>query len=144
MIRGCGGTVLFRFVACARRRIPRGRRSTSSGRRSPKHPYTGPVAILTGGSDVSAGETFVQALLNRPRTVRIGQNTQGVFSDILERHLPNGWLFGLPDEEFLTRTGRTFDGTGIPPRIRTPVFTAAEVRHDRDSAFDTAMMLLSR
>jgi hypothetical protein len=112
--------------------------------RPAKHPYTGPVAILTGGSDVSAGETFVQALLNRPRTVRIGQNTQGVFSDILERHLPNGWLFGLPDEEFLTRTGRTFDGTGIPPQIRTPVFTAAEFRHNRDSAFDTAMMLLSR
>lgn len=107
-------------------------------------PYTGPVAILTGGSDVSAGETFVQGLLDRPRTVRIGQNTQGVFSDILERHSPNGWLFGLPDEEFLTRTGRTFDGTGIPPQIRTPVFTAAEFRHDRDSAFDTAMRLLSR
>ncbi|MEK8169447.1 hypothetical protein NKH77_05490 [Streptomyces sp. M19] len=28
----------------------------------------------------------------------------------------------LPNEEFLTRTGRTFDGTGIPPHSDEPVF----------------------
>ncbi|WP_277994563.1 hypothetical protein [Streptomyces sp. A10(2020)] len=30
----------------------------------------------------------------------------------------------LPNEEFLTRSGRTFDGTGIPPHLTEPVFTA--------------------
>ncbi|GAA4635802.1 S41 family peptidase [Actinoallomurus vinaceus] len=106
--------------------------------------YRGPVAILTGGSTVSAGETFTQALMDRlPRPVRIGENTQGVFSDILDRRLPNGWAFGLPDEEFLTRTGRTFDGPGIPPDVRTPVFTDEELAKGRDSAFDRAVALLS-
>jgi hypothetical protein len=104
--------------------------------------YTGPIAVLTGGSDVSAGETFVQALMGRPRTIRIGDNTQGVFSDILDRTLPNGWAFGLPNEEFRNRFGRTYDGTGIPPEIRTPVFTKAEFSHNRDSAFDTATAIL--
>jgi hypothetical protein len=32
----------------------------------------------------------------------IGENTQRVFSDILTRELPNGWWFGLLDEEYLT------------------------------------------
>lgn len=102
--------------------------------------YTGPIAVLTGGSTVSAGETFTQALMERPgRTVRIGQPTQGVFSDTLERRLPNGWNIMLPNEEFRTRHGRTFDGTGIPPHIAEPVFTDEEFAHDRDSAFDRAV-----
>jgi hypothetical protein len=107
--------------------------------------YSGPVVILTGGSAMSAGETFTLATFGRsPRPVRIGENTQGVFSDTLIRSLPNGWHFILPNEEFLTREGRTFDGTGIPPDLRTPVFTDEEFAADRDSAFDQAIGLLSR
>ncbi|MFG3495588.1 S41 family peptidase [Streptomyces sp. NPDC047928] len=106
--------------------------------------YTGPVAVLTGGSTFSAGETFIQALMERPgaRTVRIGQATQGVFSDVLARALPGGWQLGLPNEEFLTRAGRTFDGTGIPPHIEVPVFTDEEFARRRDSAFDAAVGFL--
>lgn len=107
--------------------------------------FAGPVAVLTGGSTVSAGETFTQALMNRPAsTVRIGQPTQGVFSDTLERRLPNGWRFMLPNEEYRTLTGRTFDGTGIPPHIPEPVFTDEEFKQNRDSAFDRARGELRR
>lgn len=115
----------------------------------PVHPvkgrprYTGPVAVLTGGMTYSAGETFTQALIDRPgRTVRIGEPTQGVFSDTLDRVLPNGMALWLPNEEFLTRSGRTFDGAGIPPHIRTPVFTEEEFAKNRDSAFDAAVAAL--
>lgn len=105
--------------------------------------YTGPVAVLTGGTTFSAGETFTQALIDRPgRTVRIGQNTQGVFSDTLDRALPNGMAISLPNEQFLTREGQTFDGAGIPPHVRTPVFTDEEFAKNRDSAFDTAVAML--
>ncbi|GCD97977.1 S41 family peptidase [Embleya hyalina] len=101
--------------------------------------YTGPLAVLTGGSTVSAGETFTQSLMNRPgHTVRIGEATQGVFSDVLDRALPNGWRLGLPNEVFRTRDGTTFDGTGIPPHISEPVFTDEEFAHHKDSAFDRA------
>ncbi|MGD6742020.1 S41 family peptidase [Streptomyces sp. BH106] len=105
--------------------------------------YTGPVAVLTGGSTVSAGETFTQALMDRPgRTVRIGQPTQGVFSDVMTRRLPNGMSAWLPNEEFLTRSGSTFDGTGIPPHLKEPVFTKEEFAKKRDSAFDRALNIL--
>ncbi|MET9912973.1 S41 family peptidase [Streptomyces sp. NPDC006476] len=107
--------------------------------------YTGPVAVLTGGSTVSAGETFTQALVDRPgRPVRIGQPTQGVFSDVMVRRLPNGMAVWLPNEEYLTRTGRTFDGVGIPPHLTEPVFTKEEFAQHRDSAFDRAVALLRR
>ncbi|MET9296432.1 S41 family peptidase [Streptomyces sp. NPDC003077] len=107
--------------------------------------YTGPVAVLTSGSTVSAGETFTQALMERPgRTVRIGEPTQGVFSDVLIRALPNGWAVGLPNEQFLTRSGHAFDGPGIPPHIPVPVFTPEEFAHGRDSALARAVTELSR
>ncbi|WP_405167336.1 S41 family peptidase [Nocardia sp. NBC_01499] len=110
--------------------------------------FTGPIAILTGGSTVSAGETFTQAMLERPsRTTRIGQPTQGVFSDVMERKLPGDrhadWWFGVPNELFLTSDGRTFDGAGIPPELTEPVFTDDEFGQDRDSAFDRAVRWLT-
>ncbi|GGS21366.1 peptidase [Streptomyces aureoverticillatus] len=107
--------------------------------------YTGPVAVLTGGSTVSAGETFTQALIDRPgSTVRIGQHTQGVFSDVLMRRLPFGGMGAwLPNEEFLTRSGTTFDGPGIPPHLTEPVFTEEEFEKNRDSAFDRALKILA-
>ncbi|MEI5103779.1 S41 family peptidase [Streptomyces sp. PmtG] len=105
--------------------------------------YTGPIAVLTGGSTVSAGETFTQALMDRPaKTVRIGRPTQGVFSDVLARALPNGMNVWLPNEEFLTRAGHTFDGPGIPPHLSEPVFTKEEFAKNRDSAFDRAVRVL--
>ncbi|HEY8979001.1 MAG TPA: S41 family peptidase [Streptomyces sp.] len=107
--------------------------------------YTGPIALLTGGSTVSAGETFTQALIDRPgRTVRIGQPTQGVFSDVLSRELPNAMKAWLPNEEYLTRTGKTFDGPGIPPHLTEPVFTKEEFDQGKDSAFDRAVTVLRR
>lgn len=110
--------------------------------------FAGPIAILTGGSTVSAGETFTQAMLERPsRTTRIGESTQGVFSDMMERKLPGArhtdWWFGVPNEEFLTSNGRTFDGAGIPPELTEPVFTDEEFAQQRDSAFDRAMQWLT-
>jgi len=49
----------------------------------------------------------------------------------------------VPNEEYLTRTGRTYDVTGIPPDVRVPVFTPEEYAADRDSAFDAALHLLT-
>ncbi|GHC68891.1 hypothetical protein GCM10010309_35470 [Streptomyces violaceochromogenes] len=105
--------------------------------------YTGPIAVLTSGTTVSAGETFTQALSDRPGgTVRVGQPTQGVFSDVVMRNLPNGMTAILPNEEFLNRSGRTYDGTGIPPHLNEPVFTKEEFAKKRDSAFDRAVSVL--
>ncbi|MFJ4819916.1 S41 family peptidase [Streptomyces sp. NPDC088801] len=105
--------------------------------------YTGPIAVLTGGSTVSAGETFTQALIDRPGgTIRVGRPTQGVFSDVMARNLPGGMTAWLPNEEFLNRSGRTYDGSGIPPHITEPVFTKEEFAKNRDSAFDRAVSIL--
>ncbi|QLE71453.1 S41 family peptidase [Streptomyces rectiverticillatus] len=109
--------------------------------------YTGPVAVLTGRLTISAGETLTQALMGRARpTERIGENTQGSFSDTLERRLPNGWRFILPNEEFLSAQDHrtTYDITGISPDVATPVFTEEEFRTHRDSALAEARRFVAR
>ncbi|WDN56702.1 S41 family peptidase (plasmid) [Streptomyces clavuligerus] len=107
--------------------------------------YTGPLAVLTSGSTVSAGETFTKALAERPLpTTLIGENTQGALSDVLGRVLPNGWLLGLSNERYTTPRGDSHEGAGIPPHISVPVFTEEEFAADRDSAFDRAVALLTR
>ncbi|MFF7730412.1 S41 family peptidase [Streptomyces sp. NPDC008001] len=107
--------------------------------------YTGPLAVLTGRLTMSAGETFTQALMQRgPKPTLIGENTQGLFSDRLERTLPNGWQFWLPNEEFLSaKDGRTtYDGTGIAPDVRVPVFAEEDLTTGKDPALTKALELL--
>src|SRR5712692_3632589 len=98
------------------------------------------VALLIGPDTVSAGETFTMALCGRkPQVVLIGLNTQGVFSDVLNRSLPNGWHFHLPNEVYLTANGQAFDGTGVPPDIRVPFFIGADLQSGRDAALEEAI-----
>jgi hypothetical protein len=104
--------------------------------------YRGPVVELTGLLSVSAAETFTQALLGRrPAVVRVGEPTQGVFSDVLSRRLPNGWRFGLPNERFVT-DGRSYDGPGIAPDSLVPVFAPADIAAGRDRALEAAIAIL--
>ena len=104
--------------------------------------FKGRVIELTGIHSVSAAETFTQALLKRQPTVtRVGEHTQGVFSDVLGRKLPNGWEFGLPNERFMT-DGKNYDGPGIPPDVPVAVFPKSDLDAGRDGAIEKALELL--
>jgi len=106
--------------------------------------FFGPVAQLTGPYTISAGETLTQALMGRePHITRIGQSTQGVFSDVQNRQLPNGWSMGLPNEIFFTEDGRYFDGPGIPPDLEVPVFRLVDLDASVDPALESALASLS-
>jgi Peptidase family S41/Tricorn protease C1 domain len=107
--------------------------------------FRGPTVELIGPLTISAGETFTQALMGRtPPITRIGENTQGVFSDVLGRRLPNGWRFGLPNEVFRTPHGTTFDGPGIPPDVAVPVFADEDVAAGKDPGVAKALEILRK
>jgi hypothetical protein len=107
--------------------------------------FRGPIVVLTGPITMSAAESFVQSLIARDAPVtRVGEATQGVFCDVLSRRLPNGWTFGLPNAVYLTGDNKTFDVTGIPPDISSPVFTDPDIAQRKDPALETARRVLSR
>jgi hypothetical protein len=106
--------------------------------------FYGKVILLTGNDSVSAAETFAMALLGRSdRVIRIGQPTQGVFSDVLKRHMPNGWILGLPNEIYLTENGHAFDGPGLLPDIKTPVFSNENFAKGQDPAVEAAQAVIA-
>ncbi|MFJ4191125.1 S41 family peptidase [Kitasatospora sp. NPDC089509] len=106
--------------------------------------FTGPVTLLTSSISASAAETFAQALMGRsPHVTRIGENTQGVFSDVLVKLISPDFALVLPNEEYLNRDGSTFDGPGIAPDLRTPVYSPDELAALKDSALSTARRVLA-
>jgi Peptidase family S41/Tricorn protease C1 domain len=106
--------------------------------------FRGPVVLLTSRDSHSAAETFTMALMARaPHITRIGDPTQGVFSDVLNRVLPNGWTFLLPNEIFLDKTGNAYDVTGVPPDIALTPFAADDLASGRDSDLNDALRILA-
>ena len=107
--------------------------------------YRGKVVLLIGPDTLSGGETFAMALMGRkPKVSAIGENTQGVFSDVFGHKLPNGWTFGFPNELYLTKSGMSFDGRGVPPNIRVPVYPKVDLESSRDSALVRALEVFGR
>jgi C-terminal processing protease CtpA/Prc len=94
---------------------------------------------------MSGAETFTQALMGRaPRVTIVGENHSGLFCDSLDRRLPNGWAFSLPNAVYRTADGTAFDVSRIPPDVRIPVFADEDVAAGRDPVMTTAVGLLSR
>jgi hypothetical protein len=106
--------------------------------------FQGPVVELIGPLTQSAGETFTMALMGRtPRVIRVGESTQGVFSDTLSRRLPNGWMIYLSNEIVRTKDGKAFDAIGVPPDIAVPVFAHNDIAAGRDLALAAAVSQLA-
>lgn len=82
-----------------------------------KNPYNKPVYLLIGPESASATEIMALSALSLPNITLIGSRTEGVFSDVLDRALPNGWEFGLSSEVYLDLQGNNYEGVGIPPDI---------------------------
>jgi carboxyl-terminal processing protease len=77
--------------------------------------YIKPVYILTSYQTASASETFILGTMNLPNVQRIGSNTAGVFSDVLDKRLPNGWNYGLSNEIYESADCINFEVSGINP-----------------------------
>ena len=77
--------------------------------------YQKPVYLLIGNGSASATEIMTLASLELGNFTRIGGNTNGVFSDILDKSLPNGWNFGLSNEVYLDLSNNNYEGVGITP-----------------------------
>jgi hypothetical protein len=84
---------------------------------APTGTYSGNIYLLTSELTASAAEILVLALLQHPRVTRIGEPTQGILSDTLERHLPNGWHLTLSNEIYRAFDETLYEDVGIPPHI---------------------------
>lgn len=101
-----------------------------------KERYAGRIFLFTSALTASAAEIFVLALLNHPRITRIGEATQGMLSDAMERHLPNGWSMTLSNEVYRAVDGELYEDRGVPPHVELPFLDRRGIDPDRDPMLD--------
>lgn len=101
--------------------------------------YLNPVSVLISTDTASAAEIFAISMNQLPQVTLIGENTEGILSDILVKPLPNGWIAGLSNEVYLDAQGSSFEGAGVSPDIESPVFRIEDIRNGADPALDIAL-----
>lgn len=113
--------------------------------------YKGKIVVLTSYQTASSAETLVLSSLAMPQVIRIGSPTMGVFSDVLQKKLPNGWRFGLSNEIYQSNTQQNFEHQGISPDHaiaypRNPMAFFRFVREQKngDLAIQKALSVLSK
>ncbi len=87
-----------------------------------------PVVLLTSNLTGSGAEIFTMALRDLPQVTVMGEATGGGLSDIHGITLPNGWLFGLSNQEYRTPDDTLYEGVGLPPDIDVATDGAALVQ----------------
>jgi hypothetical protein len=114
-------------------------------RASSRPGFGGRVALLIGPASGAAAELFAMASFGRePHVAGVGDRTQGTFSEVMRRRLPNGWNFALPYSSYLAQDGRTYDFIGIQPEVPVPVFPDEDLKAGRDGGLETAIQLLKQ
>lgn len=77
--------------------------------------YNKPVFLLTSHQTASAPEILALGSMAVKNITRVGFNTEGIFSDILEKKLPNGWTLNISNQVYQNSEGICYENLGIPP-----------------------------
>ena len=80
----------------------------------PNGTFTGPIALLTHDASFSAADVFAMLMTDLPHATLIGEPTNGIFSNMLERKLPNGWKYTLSHQVYYSADMTCYEGKGIP------------------------------
>ena len=103
--------------------------------------FTGEIVLLTSPMTASAAEIFILCLKDLPNVTIVGQNTNGVFSEILTHRLPNGTFIGLSNQVYADNSGNVFEGIGIGPiqENRIPFLSTNDFNNSIDSGIERSL-----
>lgn len=76
-----------------------------------------PVIVLSSSESASATEVALLCAQNMDNVTIIGSATEGIFSDMLDNTLPNGWEYSMSNEVYENKDGVNYENIGIPPDI---------------------------
>lgn len=91
-----------------------------------------PIVILTSDWSASATEIFVLAMKELPYVQVVGNRTEGIFSDMYNFKLPNGWKVSLSHQQYFSTKMTNYEGTGIQPDV--------EILNYKNDEFDNILL----
>lgn len=110
---------------------------------APGNNYLGPIVVLTSPMTISAAEVFTLGLAARDKVSIIGEASNGAYSDILEKKLPNGWLLGLSNERYLAADGNNYEYSGYPVEKTFTYLDIKDLEKSVDPAIEEAIKRLN-
>jgi C-terminal processing protease CtpA/Prc len=105
--------------------------------------YKKPVTVLTNDVTVSAADVLTLILKVLPQVMIMGENTNGSFSDISWKKLPNGWRFSLSKERYFSADKVNYEGIGVPVDIEV-LNTRNDIELKSDSVLKRAITELEK
>jgi carboxyl-terminal processing protease len=120
----------LKFVANPRR---------SDTRSRAVRPYGGPLALVLDELSISTTEIFGGGLQALGRARVFGVQTSGQALPAVTERLPNGDILYHAIADFLSPTGKAFEGDGVIPDVRAPL-TRSALLSGRDPALDAAVL----
>ncbi len=79
-----------------------------------KKQFTKPVVLLTNDTSFSAADVFSMVMKELPHVHVIGDHTNGIFSNMFEAKLPNGWKYTFSFQRYYSAAMVCFEAKGIP------------------------------
>ncbi len=102
-----------------------------------------PVILLTNDKTVSAADVLSLMMSQLPRVSLIGEPSNGAFSDLYSRKLPNGWTLTLSNQRYLSLSKDNYEGKGVPVDIKVEN-TLEDINKKRDSVILEALKYLAK
>ena len=84
----------------------------------PKLTYTGPTICLTNDASFSGADVFAMLMADLPQVTLVGEPSNGIFSNMLEKKLSNGWKYSLSHQRYYSADMICYEGKGIPVDIK--------------------------
>ena len=100
-----------------------------------------PTVLLTSGATISAGDHCALYLKELPYVKSIGENSNGIFSPMLGKKLPNGWEISLSDGQTVSAKRINYEGKGVPVDVEV-VHRYSDLARNVDPGLSEALTFL--
>lgn len=97
------------------------------------------IVVLTSRATASAAEMFVMAMRAIPSAIILGENTNGMHSDVMVINLSNGWRLGLSNQKYMLPDGKVYEKIGLPPHKSAAMNDI--LTEKKDAILETALTL---
>ncbi|WP_462251533.1 S41 family peptidase [Ekhidna sp.] len=105
-------------------------------------PFLKPVVLLTNDQTFSAADVLALMMGSLPNATLIGEPSNGSYSDLFGRRLPNRWKVTLSNQRYYSTDMKNYEGVGTPVDIEVKN-SLEDFNSKNDSVLLAALRFLS-
>lgn len=105
------------------------------------NPFSNKVALITNDRTISAADVLALMMGEFPNVTIIGERSNGSYSDLDSKILPNGWKVTLSNQRYFSASNKNYEGVGTPVDIEVKD-TFESIQKKEDLVLLTALKFL--